>query len=76
MKRDTDFKRGALVFVFVYGLCTHLEFVLAALGAEGMGAADEEQFLGRQVRRDADVILALVLKSRKCQIFYSRRRRV
>ena len=48
---------------------THLELVLAALGAEGVGAADEEQLLGRQVRHDADVILALVLKGRKCEIF-------
>ena len=48
---------------------THLELVLAALGAEGVGAADEEQLLGRQVRHDADVILALVLESRKCEIF-------
>ena len=34
-----------------------------------MGAADEEQLLSGQVRHDADVILALVLKGRKCEIF-------
>ena len=41
---------------------TYLKFVLAALGPEGVGAADEQQLLGRQRRDDSNVILALVLK--------------
>ena len=41
---------------------TYLKLVLSALGPERVCAADEEQLLGREVRDDADVVLALGLK--------------
>ena len=62
MKRAPSF-----VLVSVSGYVrtrTYLKFVLAALGPEGVGAADEKEFLGCQKRHDSNVILALVLKKR------------
>ena len=65
MKRAPSF---VLVSVSGYVRSTYLKFVLAALGPEGVGAADEKEFLGRQMRHDSNVILALVLKKR--EIFF------
>ena len=58
-KTKTVFEEGTFVFASVFA---YLKCVLAALGPEGVGAADEQQLLGRQRRDDSDVILALVLK--------------
>ena len=66
-REETDFEEGTFVVVAVSAcvLRTYLKFVLAALGPEGVGAADEQQLLGRQRRDDSNVILALVLKREK-----------
>ena len=44
---------------------TYLKLVLAALGPERVCAADEEELLGREVRDDADMVLALGLKQER-----------
>ena len=65
-KEETDFEEGGRLRCRprfrVRTYITYLKFVLAALGPEGVGAADEQQLLGRQRRDDSNVILALVLK--------------
>ena len=57
-------RRFRYQFCVIELLITYLKFVLAAFWAEGVGAADEEHLLGRQMRHDSNVILALVLKKR------------
>ena len=65
-RAETDFEEGGRLRCRprfrVRTYITYLKFVLAALGPEGVGAADEQQLLGRQRRDDSNVILALVLK--------------